>query len=154
MTTAIAATVVPLLVTGGTAVAMAGTGAAAPFTRSVEAEDGPLGNGAHTVACGFCSGGTRVAGLGGRDHGVTTLYVRIPEEGDYTVTVHYVSGATRALSVNDKRLTRLNSGGWDRVATRSVKVHLKERFGRPAVLDLGYDTHTRGADVDKVVVTR
>jgi hypothetical protein len=125
----------------------------ARFAAAVEAEDGIPGNFVRTVDCGACSGGQRVTGLGGRDNGVLTFYVDIPEDADYTVTLHYVSGATRALSVNGRRVTGLNSGGWDKVATRSVTVHLTERLHRPAVLDIGYDTRTAGADLDKVVVS-
>src|SRR5436309_3304072 len=123
--TSVAATAAALVIAGGVSVAHADVTPRAGFSQTVEAErDGIPGNGVHTVDCGFCSGGARVAGLGGHDNGVVTFYVWIPEEADYTVTVYYVSGASRALSVNDKRLTGLNSGGWDKAAKRSVKVHL------------------------------
>jgi hypothetical protein len=152
--TSAAATAAALVVAGGVSIAHADVTPRAAFSQTLEAEhDGIPSNGVHTVDCGFCSGGARVAGLGGHDNGDLTFYFWIPAEADYTVTVYYVSGATRALSVNRKRLTGLNSGGWDKVGKRSVKVHLKEEFHRPAILDLGYDTHSRGADVDKVVVT-
>jgi hypothetical protein len=152
--TSVAATAAALVVAGGVSIAHADVTPRARFSQALEAErDGIPGNGVHTVDCGFCSGGARVTGLGGHDNGDLTLYFWIPEEADYTVTVYYVSGETRALSVNGKRLTGLNSGGWDRVARKSVKVHLKEQFHRPAVLDLGYDTHSRAVDVDRVVVT-
>ncbi len=152
--TSLAATAAALVVAGGVSIAHADVTPRAGFSQTVEAEDdGIPGNGVHAVDCSFCSGGARVTGLGGHDNGVVTFYLWIPEEGDYTVTVYYVSGATRALSVNDKRLTGLNSGGWDRVAKRSVKVHLRERFGRAAEIDLGYDTHSKAVDVDKVVIS-
>jgi hypothetical protein len=148
---AIAATVPPLAV-GGAGLARADTTPSAGFSTTIEAEDWLAGNGATVVHCGACSGAKRVAGLGGHDNGVLTIYVRIPEEADYTVTVYYVSDRKRDLSINERRLTGLDSGGWHKVAKRSIKLHLREKFGRPAVIDLGYDTGTKAVDVDKVVI--
>lgn len=150
---AVAAVTVPLLVATGTGLARADTAPSAGFSTTIEAEEWLAGNGATVVHCGACSGGKRVTGLGGSENGVLTIYSRIPEEADYTVTVYYVSSRTRDLSVNEKRLTGLNSGGRDRVAKRSLTLHLREKFGRPAILHLGYDTGTKGADVDKIVIS-
>jgi hypothetical protein len=150
--TAVAAAAVPLLAIGGTAVAHADAGPG--FSTSIEAEDGIRSIDLRDVPCGWCSGGARVTNLGGRDNGSLTFYLWIPAEDDYTVTVYYASDRPRDLTVNDKRLRRLDSGGWDKIAKKSVKVHLKERFHRPAVIDLGYDTHSPAADVDRIVVSR
>jgi hypothetical protein len=149
---AAAAVTVPLVAVGGATVASASARPA--FFQSVEAEGWAVGNDAHVVQCGSCSGGARVAGLGGTDNGVVTIYVDIPEDAVYTVTVYYTSAGSRDLSLNDKRLRHLDSGGWEKVAKRSVKVRLEEHFHRPAIIDLGYDTHTVAADVDRIVVSR
>jgi len=148
---AIAATTVTALAVGGTAVAGASTRSG--FSDSFEAEEAIVSNFAQRVPCGACSGGMRVSGLGGPDNGTIMSYVDIPENGYYTVTVYYTSDRPRDLSVNDKRLRHLDSGGVDKVAKRSIRLYLKEKF-RVARVELGYDTGTPGADVDRVVVSR
>src|SRR5690349_6512483 len=118
---AMAVTTISALAAGGTAVA--GAASRPGFSYAFEAEKMLLSNDAHRVACRACSGGERITGLGGSDNGDASTYVDIPENGYYTVTIYYVSERPRDLSVNDKHLRRLDSGGPDKVAKRSITVY-------------------------------
>ena len=78
-----------------------------------------------------CSGGAKV-GYIGNDEGNFLEFRKIWAKADaeYRLTIRYLCGEDRSatMSVNgrDTTLTRLNSGGFDRVDTMTVPVHLKE----------------------------
>ena len=80
----------------------------------------------------FCSGGCKAGWLGNsannylewRDVCVTT-------SGTYDLAIGYISGENRSMKLYVdgelvQNLTGLNSGAWNRVAKRSVKVQLEE----------------------------
>ena len=79
-----------------------------------------------------CSGGCKVNWLGrSADNDLQWRDVYCPVAGKYRLTFAYVSGESRSMQlyVNGERLqnlTSMNSGGWDKVATRNVTVQLKE----------------------------
>ena len=79
-----------------------------------------------------CSGGCKVNWLGrSADNDLQWRDVYCPVAGKYRLTFAYVSGESRSMQlyVNGERLqnlTSMNSGGWNKVATRNVTVQLKE----------------------------
>ena len=79
-----------------------------------------------------CSGGCKVNWLGrSADNDLQWRDVYCPLAGKYRLTFAYVSGESRSMQlyVNGERLqnlTSMNSGGWNKVATRNVTVQLKE----------------------------
>lgn len=90
-----------------------------------------LPSGVYDDAASNCSGGCKVGWLGRSDDN----YIEWPNVysaagGRYRLTFAYVSGEGRSaqLSINGERiqtLSSLNSGGWDRISTRSVTVQLQ-----------------------------
>ena len=79
-----------------------------------------------------CSGGCKVNWLGrSADNDLQWRDVYCHVAGKYRLTFAYVSGESRSMQlyVNGERLqnlTSMNSGGWNKVATRNVTVQLKE----------------------------
>lgn len=90
-----------------------------------------LPSGIYDDGASNCSGGCKVGWLGRSDDN----YIEWPNVysasgGRYRLTFAYISGEARSaqLSVNGERiqtLSSLNSGGWDRISTRSVTVQLQ-----------------------------
>lgn len=142
------------VVVGGAVANAATTAPAAAYRQSFEAEDWATSGGAKVVKCPACSGKARLTHLGGKSDGNVQIALTVPKNGYYTVTVYYVSGTTRGLLVNTKRLKGLNSGGWNTVAKVSVRLFLPSLNGpRRATIDLGYGTGGKAVDVDRIVVS-
>ncbi|MDP4208835.1 MAG: alpha-galactosidase [Bacteroidota bacterium] len=85
------------------------------------------------VADAACSGKAKVSWLGkGADNYLEFRDVFAKSKGSYTLTLYYVSGENRnlTLSVNgvDKIITGLNSGDWSKVKSTSVPVTLKKGY--------------------------
>lgn len=78
----------------------------------------------------YCSGGCKVGWLGrSADNFLEWRDVQVSQSGRYRLTFGYVSGENRSMqvSVNGERgqnLTNLNSGGFNKVASRAVTVRL------------------------------
>ena len=78
----------------------------------------------------YCSGGCKVGWLGrSADNFLEWRDVQVSQSGRYRLTFGYISGENRSMqvSVNGERvqnLTNLNSGGFNKVASRAVTVRL------------------------------
>ena len=78
----------------------------------------------------YCSGGCKVGWLGrSADNFLEWRDVQVGQSGRYRLTFGYISGENRSMqvSVNGERvqnLTNLNSGGFNKVASRAVTVRL------------------------------
>lgn len=95
--------------------------------KTYEAEKATLAGGARSGSCSACSGGAK-AGYVGQGGTVTFTGVSASAAGSRTLTVAYLSGAARNLTVtvNGKayNLTGLNSGSFQTVATKTVTIAL------------------------------
>ena len=98
---------------------------------SYEAESGSntLAGGAVTAACSACSGGNKVGYVGNNAGTLQFNGVSAATAGNYTLTIYYLSGATRSaqLSVNGGSAVTLNFaslGNWTTVGTLTTTVSL------------------------------
>ncbi len=81
-------------------------------------------------AADYCSSGYKAGWLGRSEkNDLQFLDVNSPAGGDYQLTIGYISGEQRSVtvSVNGQRVQTLsiNSGGWQRVAQRTITVTLQ-----------------------------
>jgi len=105
------------------------------------------------VADSLCSGGAKVISLG-KDPGnyleFRTVYA--PAKGVYPMTLHYLSGENRKaiVTVNDKafQLDQLNSGSWQTIATRTMRIPLKKGYN---LIRIANDTGWL-PDMDKITI--
>ena len=77
-----------------------------------------------------CSGGAKVGWLGNSNaNDLQWRHVYSLEGGKYTMTLKYISGESRYVSiqVNEGTAKRIsaNSGGWDRVGSKSMEIELQ-----------------------------
>lgn len=80
-------------------------------------------------AAAYCSSGFKAGWLGcSNDNDLVWRDVYSTEGGEYTLTIGYISGESRSISidVNGSRIgtVSVSSGGWQTVARRDVKVQL------------------------------
>ena len=79
----------------------------------------------------YCSGGYKAGWLGGNKTGnyLEWRNVYSQEGGDYKLTIGYICGTSRSMtvSVNGKNVKTLscNSGGWEKVSTKTLDITLK-----------------------------
>lgn len=78
-----------------------------------------------------CSGGEKVGWLGKKaKNDLQWRDVYVAEEGDYDMTIHYISGEDRTIrvSVNGSHVANLscNSGGWSTVDSVTTRIHLQQ----------------------------
>ena len=89
-----------------------------------------LPSGTYDDGASYCSGGCKAGWLGkSEDNYLEWRNVHSMTGGRYRLTLHYVSGENRkvTLTVNGeqtKNLTSLNSGGFDRVGKKTTTIHL------------------------------
>ncbi len=109
------------------------TPAGDPVSYEAEAPGNTIGGAASVVTCSACSGGAKVAALGGTGAGTLTFSgVTVPRAGTYLMTVAYLdgdSGRTAVVTVNGSAfnlpLPGTNDKNWNAVQTATVAVTLR-----------------------------
>ncbi|MDP4271293.1 MAG: T9SS type A sorting domain-containing protein [Bacteroidota bacterium] len=84
-------------------------------------------------ASSTCSGGAKAGWLGNRaDNYIEFRDIYAQKEGNYTLTLSYISGenrnATFTINGKDTLVTNLNSGGWSTLKNVSFPVNLKNGY--------------------------
>ncbi|MCR5179882.1 MAG: alpha-galactosidase [Bacteroidaceae bacterium] len=78
----------------------------------------------------YCSGGCKVGWLGrAEDNDLQWRDVHVLASGRYRLSISYITGESRSMQlfVDGQRIqnfTGLNSGAWNRVATKAITIHL------------------------------
>ena len=84
-------------------------------------------------AADYCSGGYKAGWLGRREaNDLQWRDVYSREGGDYKLTIGYISGENRSITVsvngNKVQTVSVNSGGWQKVGTRTLTVTLQPGY--------------------------
>ncbi|MER8157588.1 alpha-L-fucosidase [Streptomyces sp. NPDC094472] len=124
-----------------------------PLPLEAEARQNASSGAVHSAACGACSGGRRVDGLGGgARNSVTYREVRAAESGDYRLQLDHTAKAASSLSVsvNDAAPVEVPvvAGSPEVPESTAVSVPLKAGANTVRV----FSTARRGPGLDRIAV--
>jgi hypothetical protein len=118
-------------------IAIIGDGDATPLPfATYDAEIGTLSGLATHSACEYCSGNTKIVGIGGEsDNAVTLDDVTAPADGMYQMEIDYVAKALQSLlvTVNDAAPIRLNLSGDSEVLPTSAVIPVALKGGKNTI---------------------
>ncbi|HEX7746927.1 MAG TPA: hypothetical protein VF462_16915 [Micromonosporaceae bacterium] len=138
-----------------TATPSGGSPSATPVALDVsveaEAPSTVLGGRTRIQAMAVASGGAVVSRIGGGAvHSVRFAPITVAESATYTLTIHYVSDATRraVITINGATAAAVTCSASDRVGRVSVKVHL---VAGPNTIEYGNDDAS-APDLDRITL--
>jgi hypothetical protein len=118
-------------------IAIIGEGGATPLPFAVyDAEIGTLSGSATHTACEYCSGNTKIIGIGeGSDNVITLPDITLPAGGMYQMEIDYLTKVPRSLfvTVNDDNPIQLNVTGDSEVLPTSVVIPVALKGGKNTI---------------------
>jgi len=125
---------------------------ASSLTYEAEAEGNTLTGHASVSDCAACSGGKKVGGLY-QGSSLTFQHVTVPESGIYKLTISYISGDPRPLSVSvngaeSDSFSPPKTVDWDTVGQYTVDIALNQGANTIRIDDAG----DYAPDIDKITL--
>ena len=134
-------------------IAIIGEGdALAPTFAAYDAEIGTLSGTATHTACEYCSGNTKIIGLGeGSDNVVTFPDIPMDVAGMYQMEIDYLTKVPRFLSVtiNDSDPIELNLAGDSEELPTSVIIPVSLKGGKNTIQ---FGSHSQAPALDKIAI--